>query len=175
MKNLLKNNQGFTLVELLIVVLLITVISIISSDMIISLTSTSAKIQNKISLEEEYSFLNAKLTKLIQDADSVVADTESGNPRLVIKYPLITYYLVYKQNNLFLRDTLSVSEELQISEAEIGKFETGSLPNIKMEVTGTNPSVVYISFRISKDFNNPRLKTEIKFEKRITLNKTYQE
>ena len=65
------HNKGFTLVELLIVILLLTVIAVISSDMVINLTSTSTKIQNKLNLEEDYTFLNSKLTKIIQDADDI--------------------------------------------------------------------------------------------------------
>jgi hypothetical protein len=63
-----------------------------------------------------------------------------------------------------------VLDNIQLTDSEIGK----SAPFV-LTVTGTNPQVVYISFGISKDFNNSRLKTEVKFEKRITLNKTYQQ
>ncbi len=157
------NNKGFTLVELLVVVLLITVVSVISSDMIISLTSTSTKIQNKISLEEEYSFLNVKLTKLIQDSDSV--SYNSVSKKLSIVYPTKTFTLSFIESSSML-----VLDNIQLTDSEIGK----SAPFV-LTVTGTNPQVVYISFGISKDFNNSRLKTEVKFEKRITLNKTYQQ
>lgn len=161
------SNKGFTLIELLVVVLLITVISIISSDMIISLTSTSAKVQNKIELEEEYSFLNAKLTKLIQDADYVTYN--SATKVLSLKYSTKTDLLKYDEANAQLSVDDSI-HNLPLSSAEIGKTSP-----FKIEVTGTNPQVVYITFGISKDSNNARLKTDIKFEKRITLNKTYQE
>ena len=52
------NNKGFTLVELLVVVLILSVVVIISSDMIISLFSASAKIKNKIEVEEDFTFLH---------------------------------------------------------------------------------------------------------------------
>jgi len=159
----LKSSKGFTLIELLIVVLLITVISIISSDMIISLTSTSAKVQNKLALEQEYTFLNAKLTKLIQDANSV--SYNSATSTLQIVYPTKTYFLAYDSVNSLLK-----LENLQLSDSEIGKTSS-----FTVTVSGTNPQVVFLSFGISKDSGNSRLKSEIKFEKRITLNKTYQE
>lgn len=160
-QKILKSKRGFTLVELLVVILLLTVISIISSDMIISLTATSTKVQNKISLEEEYTFLNAKLTKLIQDADSV---SFTGGVLNII-YTNKTYQLAYNDVN----KSLSL-DRIQLTDSEIGV----SSP-LNITVTGTNPQVVYITFGISKDFSNARLKTETKFEKRITLNKTYKQ
>jgi len=161
LKKFKENNKGFTLVELLVVILLLTVISVISSDMIISLTATSTKVQNKISLEEEYTFLNAKLTKLIQDADSV---TYSGGV-LSIMYTNKTYKLSFNDttNSLLL-------DGIQLTESEIGVTSP-----LVITVSGTNPQVVYIAFGISKDSANTRLKTETKFEKRITLNKTYKQ
>lgn len=39
--------------------------------MVITLTSTSAKIQNKIFVEEDFTFFSTKITKIIQDANRV--------------------------------------------------------------------------------------------------------
>jgi len=161
MKNI--NNKGFTLIELLVVVLLLTVITVISSDMVISMTSTSTKIQNKILLEQDYSFLDAKLTKLIKDADSVTYNSVTNE--LSIIYLTKTYVLKYDdlQKNILL-------DGLLLTDSEIGMSSPFSV-----SISGINPQVVTISFGLSKDFANPKLKTQSTFEKIITLNKTYQQ
>lgn len=164
------NNKGFTLVELLVVILLISVVAIISSDMVISLTATSTKIQNKLSLEEDYSFLNLKLTKLIQDADFITFNNSTNT--LIINHSDNSYHLSHENNSLKMGvgGVSSTTPPLITSEVIL---EPG-VSFFRIERT-ENPQVVYLNFKISRDSTNERLKTETIFEKRITVNKTYQE
>lgn len=159
-KKYLKSNKGFTLVELLVVVLILSVVVIISSDMIISLFSASAKIQNKIEVESDFTFLNVKLDKLIKDADSVTID--QTKTELNILYPTTTYTLSYDntKNALYLN-----GERLNNADLGLGDFE--------MSIIGTSPQQVRLIFNLSKDIGNVRLKAFQKFEKIITLTKTY--
>jgi len=66
------NNKGFTLIELLITIGIVAVVSIISSDFLINLLSTSVVVQNKNEVEQSYTYVSTKLIKMIEEADEVV-------------------------------------------------------------------------------------------------------
>jgi len=170
-----KNNSGFTLVELLIVILLLTVIAVISSDMVINLTGTSTKIQNKLNIEEDYSFLEGKLSKIIQDADSVSWDTV--NKKLIINSGLNMYELKIDTlanstvTKLFMRSSAS-QNFTQLSNSDITTPVLGSFVTV---LSIDNPQTVQFNFDLNKDLDNVRLKQTTNFKKIITVNKTYKQ
>ena len=171
MRKFFKSNKGFTLVELLVVVLILSVVVIISSDMIISLFSASAKIQNKIEVEGDFTFLNVKLDKLIKDADSVSLDT-SGKV-LTIFYPTTTYTLSFNDTDfgLYLNGERLNNTDLGFNYTDLANVNQNA--SFEMLILGTSPQQVRLKFSLGKDIGNIRLKAYQKFEKIITLTKTY--
>jgi prepilin-type N-terminal cleavage/methylation domain-containing protein len=165
------NNKGFTLVELLVVVLILSVVVIISSDMIISLFSASAKIQNKIEVEEDFTFLNVKLDKLIKEADYVTLD--SSGTVLTILYPTNSYTLTYNslEKGLFLNGERLNNTDLGFSYTDAVNDNKSAA--FEMLILGSSPQQVRFKFSLGKDVGNVRLKAYQKFEKIITLTKTY--
>lgn len=167
----LKKNKGFTLVELLVVVLILSIVVVISSDMIISLFSASAKIQNKIDVEGDFTFLNVKLDKLIKDADSVSLD--STGKVLTIFYPATTYTLTYNNTDfgLYLNGEKLNNTDLGFNYNDPANVNQNA--SFEMLILGTSPQQVRLKFSLGKDIGNVRLKAYQKFEKIITLTKTY--
>lgn len=79
-KKILRINSGFTLVELLISLAVIAVIAVVSSQILISLVSTSVNVQRKNDIEQSYTIILQKLTKIIQDGNNASSASNSANP-----------------------------------------------------------------------------------------------
>lgn len=124
--------------------------------MVITLTSTSAKIQNKIFVEEDFTFFSTKITKIIQDANRV---SLSGQ-----------FLKIYQSDGTIL--TLAPQNGLLTLNGE--SLFNSSISGYKVSVSdSSNPQQVTIEFTIGRDIGNPRMESSTYFKKIITVNKTY--
>jgi len=157
---MLKNNKGFTLVELLVTIGLITVIVVISSDFLLNLVSATVRIQNKATLEQNYSFITSKLVKLTQEAD----DIELINSGKVIVYNNNLPYLIeLKDGELLINNTpLSYTDSLVISSTEAFSLNSSS-----------NPIQLKIKLNFDIDSSSSRSATQ-NFERIVTVRKSYK-
>lgn len=159
MKN---NNKGFTLVELLITVGLITIITIVSSDFLLNLVSSSVRIQNKATLEQNYSFITSKIVKLIQEADSVAITSSS---EINITLDGVTQSVKLIGGTLVVNSTdfpLSYSGNLNISSDEAFAF-----------ISSSNPQQIKIKLKFNLD-SETKLGADQDFERIVTVRKSYK-
>ena len=73
------NNKGFTLVEMLITLAIISIILVVSSEFLINLVNSSVKIQSRNEVEQNYNFIITKMAKMLQDSTNVTLDPQNEN------------------------------------------------------------------------------------------------
>jgi|APCry1669188879_1035177.scaffolds.fasta_scaffold87869_2 prepilin-type N-terminal cleavage/methylation domain-containing protein len=139
------SNQGFTLVELLISVGLISVILVVSIQFLLNLVSNSVRIQNRIDVEQNANFISAKITKLISDANSATLNSSS---KVTFITNGVTYALELKNGVLYLQNTLDTS------------VLASPLNDSSIIISGVNT----IPFELSTTTNPQQLKMKLKFE-----------
>lgn len=160
------NNKGFTLVELLVTIGLVAVITIFYADFLINLVNASVKIQNKSLVEQNYTFVTTKLTKMIQEADSVEILSPSKikiflNSQ-IITIELVSNSLVFNENNT--NYPLVSSQSLTItSNNDAFSF-----------VSTANPQQVRVKLNFIVDPNNEKLRASQEFDRTITVRKSYK-
>jgi prepilin-type N-terminal cleavage/methylation domain-containing protein len=156
----LKNNKGFTLIELLVTLGLITIITIVSSDFLLNLVSASVRIQNKATLEQNYSFISSKLVKMIEEADEV---TIINSRKITIILEGVGYNVELKDGQILINDVkLSSAENVSISSDEAFKFFRSS-----------NPEQIAIKLIFDVD-SGSRIGATQNFERIVTVRKSYK-
>jgi len=157
----LKNNYGFTLVELLITLALTSIIVVVSSEFLINLVNTSVKIQSRNDVEQDYNFMTTKLTKMIQDSRNV------SYSQGVLTFTLGT--TVYKL-------TFNSSGDAILNGVKLNNVAIEPLPNSDFIKFNSSSSVqnVQLSFRIIKDADN-KFRSYQDVERIITVRKSYND
>jgi len=156
----LKNNKGFTLVELLVTLGLLTVITIVSSDFLLNLVSASVRIQNKATLEQNYSFISSKLVKMIEEADDVSVLNSS---KALILLEGISYEIELKNSQILINNLpITSSDNVSLSSTEVFKFERTS-----------NPEQVRIKLRFDVDAGS-NIGASQDLERVVTIRKSYK-
>jgi len=156
----LKNNKGFTLVELLVTLGLLTVITIVSSDFLLNLVSASVRIQNKATLEQNYSFISSKLVKMIEEADDVSVLNSS---KALILLEGISYEIELKNSQILINNLpITSSDNVSLSSTEVFKFERTS-----------NPEQVRIKLRFDVDAGS-NIGASQDFDRIVTVRKSYK-
>ncbi len=154
----MKRNSGFTLVELLVTLGLISIILVVSSEFLINLVNTSVKIQSKNEVEQNYNFIVTKMTKIIQDSNSVVLDGSD----LVASKDGVDYRFALVGNSLTLNGLeLSSLSVLQITNTSV------------FSIISNNPQQVKINFRIEKDAGT-KFESSQEVKRTITLRRSYK-
>jgi prepilin-type N-terminal cleavage/methylation domain-containing protein len=154
-----KINKGFTLVELLITLGVLSIIMIVSSEFLINLVNTSVKIQSKNEVEQNYNFIVTKITKMLQDSTSVSMDGEN-----------ITFVLNSKNYSLQLNATADLLlNGSQISSAKIIEFPNQNI----FKIVNQDPVQVNLNFQIIKDAGT-KYESSQKVERIITLRRSYK-
>ena len=152
-------NSGFTLVELLVTLGLITVITFMSSDFLLNLVSASVRIQNKATLEQNYSYISSKLIKMIEEADSVTVT----NGKINISLDGTNYVVELKDGQLEMNDLeISSASNLKISSEEAFSYFRSS-----------NPVQIVIKLNFEVDAGSTTIGASQEFERIVTVRKSY--
>ena len=154
----MKKNSGFTLVELLVSLGLISIIVVVSSEFLINLVNTSVKIQSKNEVEQNYNFIITKMTKIIQDSNSVV--TEGSD--LIANKDGVEYWFSLKNDNLLLNGLpLSSIQVLTVTNKPA------------FDIISENPQQVKIDLLIQKDAGT-KFQSSQEVQRTITLRRSYK-
>ncbi len=154
----MKNNKGFTLVELLVTLGLITIITFLSSDFLINLVSSSVRIQNKASLEQSYSLTAAKLVKMIEEADNV---SISSATKMIIVLEGVSYTVDLLRGQVLINN-ISISSADNLLVSQIGNQSAFSF------VRSSNPQQIKLNLKFSIGDEVQEL------ERIVTVRKSYK-
>lgn len=154
----MKRNSGFTLVELLVTLGLISIILVVSSEFLINLVNTSVKIQSKNEVEQNYNFIVTKMTKIIQDSNSVALDGSD----LIATKDGVGYRFALVGNSLTLNG-------LELSSLSVLEITNSSV----FSIISANPQQVKINFLIEKD-TGTKFESSQEIKRTITLRRSYK-
>ena len=154
----MKKNSGFTLVELLVSLGLISIIVVVSSEFLINLVNTSVKIQSKNEVEQNYNFIITKMTKIIQDSNSVVMEGSD----LIANKDGVEYRFSLKNDSLLLNGLpLSSIQVLTVTNKPA------------FDIISENPQQVKIDLLIQKDAGT-KFQSSQEVQRTITLRRSYK-
>ena len=170
-----KNQGGFTLVEMLLVVLLLALTMGLTSDMLISLLRSNTKTQVMNEIEQQANFVSLKIEKELRDSvdvkipgggmsgDSVELTLRSGST--------VTYRL---QGGVLQRSTTAGSFVPITSNSSPGGVVVSGSP--VFTITGSNPKVVKLNMLFSQAQSGAgaSYKGSIKLEPSIVIRSSYQ-
>ena len=187
MKKVIKDYQsGFTLIEMLIVVVILAIVVGMTSDMLMSLIRSNTKTQVINEIEQQANFVSLKIEKELRDADLVSTSYDSDClENLCLKFRRrdgknVTYNLVplpgtspvaYK-----LQRSLEGGEFLDLTSVEsIGGVLISCISARCFEVIGTSPQTVKINMIFNQSQKNAgaSYKGNIKIESSIVIRSTY--
>ena len=154
----MKKNSGFTLVELLVSLGLISIIVVVSSEFLINLVNTSVKIQSKNEVEQNYNFIITKMTKIIQDSNSVVMEGSD----LIANKDGVEYRFSLNDDNLLLNGLpLSSIQVLTITNKPA------------FDIISEDPQQVKINLLVEKDAGT-KFESSQEVQRTITLRRSYK-
>jgi len=169
-----KNQGGFTLVEMLLVVLLLALTMGLTSDMLISLLRSNTKTQVINEIEQQANFVSLKIEKELRDSidvkipgggssgDSIELTLRSGSK--------VTYRL---QGNVLQRSITGSFVPITSNSSPGGVVISGSPV---FTITGSNPKVVKLNMLFSQAQSGAgaSYKGSIKLEPSIVIRSSYQ-
>ena len=172
-----KNQGGFTLVEMLLVVLLLALTMGLTSDMLISLLRSNTKTQVINEIEQQANFVSLKIEKELRDSvdvkipgggssgDSIELTLRSGST--------VTYRL---QGGVLQRSTTAGSFVPITSNSSPGGVVVSGDGSPVFTITGSNPKVVKLNMLFSQAQSGAgaSYKGSIKLEPSIVIRSSYQ-
>lgn len=172
-------NKGFTLVELLVTLAVISIVVVVSSDFFFNLIDTSVRVQNRNQVEQDYNFVATKITKLVQDANSIEI-LDYGN-QLNIIFPDKTIVLKYYEQDQtikmgnFVNDSITDESLLVSSGVKITKKTVGgdSKPIFESISPSSNPQQLRLTMVFNKD-KGIKFEFSSTLERTITVRKSYK-
>jgi hypothetical protein len=130
-----------------------------SSDFLLNLVSASVRIQNKATLEQNYSYISSKLIKMIEEADSVTVT----NGKINISLDGTNYVVELKDGQLEMNDLeISSASNLKISSEEAFSYFRSS-----------NPVQIVIKLNFEVDAGSTTIGASQEFERIVTVRKSY--
>ena len=171
-----KNQGGFTLVEMLLVVLLLALTMGLTSDMLISLLRSNTKTQVINEIEQQANFVSLKIEKELRDSvdvkipgggssgDSIELTLRSGSK--------VTYRL---QGNVLQRSITGTFFPITSNSSPGGVVVSGDGSPV-FTITGSNPKVVKLNmtFNQAQSGAGASYKGSIKLEPSIVIRSSYQ-
>jgi prepilin-type N-terminal cleavage/methylation domain-containing protein len=180
----MKNQQGFTLIEMIIVVVLLAVTVGMTSDILMSLVRSNTKTQVLNEIEQQANFVSLKLEKELRDAiDATVSDggatlkfTRRGDVS-----EEVTYHFSESDGVGILQrvvGTYDVNTNPYVpvtSSASPGGVNISCLNGSCFAVVGTNPKVVKINmlFEQAQSSAGVSYSGSAKIESSIVIRSTY--
>jgi prepilin-type N-terminal cleavage/methylation domain-containing protein len=157
---MLVNSKGYTLVEILIVMSIISVIVVLSSEIVINMTAVAVKTSNKISVEQDYSFMDLKFSRIFQDSSSIKL---SGGNQVIANYEGTDYYFSFDSDKINFKKGADVTFE---------PLNNNPISEFSVSVGTSRPNSIKISFKISRDKDITKYKAESFYERTFILQKT---
>lgn len=173
-----KNHQkGFTLIEMLLVVLLLALTIGLTGDMLLSLIRSNTKTQVMNEIEQQANFVTLKLEKELRDA--LEAETPDGNT-LTIKLRSNSY-VSYQLSGSILQRKMGVASDVNLpwvpltSDASPGGVAVSCNPTC-FQIIGTNPQVVKtdLKFDQAQAGAGPTYKGDVIINSSIVIRSSYQ-
>lgn len=163
----MKNNKGFTLVELLVTLGVISIVIVVSSDFFFNLVDTSVRVQNRNLVEQDYNFVATKISKLVQDSNSVTvsADTNTLTINLPTEVKVVSYDPVAQ--TLKLDNSTFTSESVKV--ITIAR----NTPIFKI-VKPNDPQQIEFKARFVRDLGVSKFEYSQNLERIITVRKSYR-
>jgi len=172
-----KNNQkGFTLIEMLLVVLLLALTVGLTSDMLLSLIRSNTKTQVINEIEQQANFVTLKLEKELRDA--LYASIGAGNSLVITlrSNSQVTYRLT--SVSVLQRQIGGVGSfvNLTSNSSPGGVRVSCSTPSPCFNVIGANPKAVVtrLIFNQAQVGAGPTYKGDVKIESTITIRGDYR-
>ncbi len=192
MKKVIKDYQsGFTLIEMLIVVVILAIVVGMTSDMLMSLIRSNTKTQVINEIEQQANFVSLKIEKELRDADLVSTSYDSDClENLCLKFRRrdgknVTYNLVPLPGTSPVAYKLQRSLEGLSGGAFLDVTNTSSIGGVHIlcaggsgkcfEIIGTSPQTVKINmiFNQAQQSAGRTYKGSIKIESSIVIRSTY--
>ncbi len=142
-----KNNKGFTLVELLVVIGLLGISIGVTNDILTSLVRSYSKTQVKNELEQQANFLGLKLEREIRSANDIVTPAGSYSSLTIQKSDNTT--VIYSLSSEVMNITYPGPSTFPVT----SKTGTGGVkvecPGGCFTVSGTTPKTVTINITMT--------------------------
>lgn len=170
----INNQKGFTLIEMLLVVLLLALTVGLTSDMLLSLIRSNTKTQVINEIEQQANFVTLKLEKELRD--SIDADTGANNSLIITlrSNSTVTYRLT---SSSVLQRQIGVGDfvDLTSNSNPGGVRVSSSPPSPCFDVIGNNPKAVVTNliFKQAQGETGPTYAGEVKIESTITIRGGY--
>ncbi|MBW6441753.1 type II secretion system GspH family protein [Patescibacteria group bacterium] len=174
----MKKQQGFTLIEMLIVVILLAITVGVTSDILISLVRSNTKTQVLNEIEQQANFVLLKLEKELRDAKTVTRPTpeEGGRDRLIFTRKGDDAVIDYRLEGGKLVRAVTIlgnTPTHDLTSTGVGGVSVSCPSNQCFTVSGPNPQVVKIdmTFRSGGGMNTYLGDTRI--QSTIVIRSTY--
>lgn len=146
------NNQGFTLVELLLVIALIAISVTVTGDIMMTLMRSYTKTNVINEIEQESNFVGLKLERDLRNATDVTVG--NGGSQMRIQMATSYVYYNYANNNLY-RSTTAYSTTAAdalvsntVTTTTIGGVNVGAIGGAPLfEIISPSPVVVSVKMR----------------------------
>ena len=172
--NQVNNQKGFTLIEMLLVVLLLALTVGLTSDMLLSLIRSNTKTQVINEIEQQANFVTLKLEKELRDAIDANIDDSS----LVITLrsnSQVTYQI--NENNVLQRKLGSAGSFVNLTSSSSPGGVRVTCVDLSpcFDVTDSNPKTVVtrLLFRQAQVEAGPTYSGDVKIESTITIRGDY--
>ncbi len=170
----INNQKGFTLIEMLLVVLLLALTVGLTSDMLLSLIRSNTKTQVINEIEQQANFVTLKLEKELRDSMDASTGAENSLVITLRSNSQVTYQL--NESNVLQRQVGAGGfVNLTSSSSPGGVKVTCADASPCFDVTATNPKTVVtrLLFEQAQVDAGPTYRGDVKIESTITIRGDY--
>ena len=169
----INNQKGFTLIEMLLVVLLLALTVGLTSDMLLSLIRSNTKTQVINEIEQQANFVTLKLEKELRDA--IDANIDDSSLVITLRSNSQVTYQLNESNVLQRQVGAGGFVNLTSSSSPGGVKVTCADASPCFDVTATNPKTVVtrLLFEQAQVDAGPTYRGDVKIESTITIRGDY--
>ena len=171
--NQVNNQKGFTIIEMLLVVLLLALTVGLTSDMLLSLIRSNTKTQVINEIEQQANFVTLKLEKELRDA--IDANIDDSSLVITLRSNSQVTYQLNESNVLQRQVGAGGFVNLTSSSSPGGVKVTCADASPCFDVTATNPKTVVtrLLFEQAQVDAGPTYRGDVKIESTITIRGDY--